>query len=45
MAYKLENNAILNVRGIYSRYVIWNITRKDVMNMLNNTESNDKKSL
>ena len=45
MTYKVENNAMLNVKGIYYRCVIWNITRNDAVNTLNIADSNDKGSL
>ena len=38
MAYELENIAILNVKDIDYRYVIWNMSRNDAINMLNNSK-------
>ena len=32
MAYELENIAILNVKGVDYRCVIWNMTRSDAVN-------------
>ena len=45
MAYELENIAILSVKGIDYRYVLWNITKNDAINRLNNSELDDKGSL
>ena len=45
MAYELENIAILNVKGVNYRCVIWNMTRNDVINWLKNSELDDKGSL
>ena len=45
MAYELENIAILNVKGVDYRCVIWNMTRSDAVNRLNNSKLNDKGSL
>ena len=38
MAYELENIAIRNIKGIYYISVLWNITRNDATNGLNNSE-------
>ena len=45
MAYELENIAILNVKGVDYRRVIWNMTRNDATDMLNNSKVDDKGSL
>ena len=45
MAYELRNIAILNVKGIDYRCVLWNITKKDATNMLGNSELDDKGTL
>ena len=45
MAYELENIAILNVKGILYKCVIWNMTRNDAINRLNNSKLHDKGSL
>ena len=42
MAYALENIAILNVKSVGYRCVLWNITRNDAINRLNNSELDDK---
>ena len=42
MAYDLGNIAVLNVKGAGYRCVIWNMTRNDTINMLNNSELDDK---
>ena len=34
MAYELKNIAILNVKGVDYRCVLWNMTRNDTINML-----------
>ena len=38
MAYGLKNIAILNVKGVDYRCVLWNMTRNDAINRLNNSE-------
>ena len=45
MACELENIAILNVKGILYKCVIWNMTRNDAINRLNNSKLHDKGSL
>ena len=45
MAYEIENIAILNVRGVDHRCSIWNMTRNDANNMLNNSKLNEKRWL
>ena len=42
IAYELENIAILSVNVIDYRCVIWNMTRNDAINRLNNSELDDK---
>ena len=42
MAYELENIAILIVKGVDYRNVLWNMTRNDAMNRLNNSNLDDK---
>ena len=42
MAYELENFAILNVKGDAYRYVLWNMTKNDAVNRLNNFKLGDK---
>ena len=45
MAYGLENIAILNVKGVDYRCVLWNMTRNDAINKVNNSELDDKGTL
>lgn len=42
MAYKFENLAILNIKGIDYRCVIWNMSKSDAINRLNKSELDDK---
>ena len=44
MAYKLENLAILNIKGIDYRCVIWNMSKSDAINKLNKSELDVKGS-
>ena len=37
MAYELENIAILNVKFVDYRCVLWNMTKNDAINRLNNS--------
>ena len=43
--YELENITILNVKGVYYRGVLWNMTKNDTINRLNNSKLNDKVTL
>ena len=45
MAYELKNIAILNVKGVDYRCVLWNITRNDAINMLDNSKLDNKGTL
>ena len=45
MAYELENIAIMNVKGIDYRCILWNMTRNDVINRLNNSKLDFKGTL
>ena len=45
MAYELENIAILNVKGVDYRCVLWNMTKNDAINRLNNAKLGDNDSL
>ena len=45
IAHKLKNIAILNVKGVGYRYVLWNMTRNDAINRFNNFELDDKSTL
>ena len=41
-AYELENIAILNVKGVDFRCILWGISRGGAVNRLNNSVLNDK---
>ena len=45
MAYELENIAIMNVEGVDYRCVLWNITKKNAINRLNNSKLDNKGTL
>ena len=45
VAYELENISILNVKGADYRCVLWNMTKNDAINRLNNFQLDDKGSL
>ena len=45
MAYKLKNVAIRNVNGVDYRCILWNMTRNDAINRLNNSKLDDKDTL
>ena len=40
--YELKNIAILNVKGVDFRYVLWDISRDEAVSMLNNSVLEDK---
>ena len=42
MACESENNAILNVKGINYWLFLWNMTKNDAINRLNNSKLDDK---
>ena len=42
IAYELKTIAILNVKGVDYRFVLWNITINDAISTLNNSKLNDK---
>ena len=42
MAYELENIAILNIKGVDYRCVIWHMARSDATDMLNSSKLDDK---
>ena len=42
MAYELENIAILNVKGVDFRCILWSISRDEAVNRLNNSVLEDK---
>ena len=41
-AYELKNIAILNVKGVDFRYILWDISRDEAVSMLNNSVLEDK---
>ena len=43
--YEIENITILNVKGVDYRGVLWNMTKNDTINRLNNSKLNDKVTL
>ena len=45
MAHELKNVAILSVKGVDYRCVLWNIIKNDAINRLNNSKLNDKGTL
>ena len=45
IAHKLKNIAILNVKDIGYRCVLWNITRNDAINRFHDFELDDKSTL
>ena len=45
MANELENTAILNVKDIDYRYILWNMTKIDAVNRLNNSKLDNKRTL
>ena len=45
MAYELENIAILNIKGDDYRCILWNMTKNDAINVLNNSKLDDKGTL
>ena len=45
MACELKNIAILNVKGVDYRCVLWGVTKNDAINMLGNSKSHDKGTL
>ena len=45
MVYEIENIAILNIKGVDFRCVIWNMARNDAIDRSNNSELGDKGSL
>ena len=42
MAYELKNIAILNAKGVDYRCILWNISKNDAVNKLNNSVLEDK---
>ena len=45
MAYELENIAILNVKGVDYRCVLWDITKNDAIDRLNSSKLDEKGTL
>ena len=45
MVYELQNIAILNMKCVGYRCVIWNMIRSDAINRLNNSKLDSKDSL
>ena len=41
-AYELENTAMLNVKGVVFRCILWGISRYEAVNRLNNSLLEDK---
>ena len=41
-AYELKNIAVLNVKGVNFRCILWGISRNEVVNRLNNSVLKDK---
>ena len=41
-AYELKNIAILNVKGVHFRWILWGVSRDDAVNRLNNSVLEDK---
>ena len=44
-AYELKNIAILNVKRIDFRYILWGISKDEAVNRLNNSVLEDKMEL
>ena len=42
MAYELKNIAILNAKGVDYRCILWDISKNDAINRLNNSVLEDK---
>ena len=45
MAYELKNIAILNVKGVDYRCVLWGVTKNEAINILDNSKLDDKGTL
>ena len=45
MAYELENIAILNVKSVNYRCILWNMTENGAINRLHNSKLDDKGTL
>ena len=44
-AYELKNIAIMNVKGVDFRCILWDISREEAVNRLNNSVLEDKGAL
>ena len=44
-AYELKNIAIINVKGVDFRCILWDISREEAVNRLNNSVLEDKGAL
>ena len=42
MTYELKNIAILNVKGVDYRCVLWNVSKNDAINRLSNSKLDDR---
>ena len=45
IAYELKNVAMLNVKGVYYRCTLWNMTKKDAIKRLNLSKLDDQSTL
>ena len=45
IVYELKNISIMNVKGVDYGCVLWNMTRKDAINMLGDSKLDDKGTL
>ena len=41
-AYELKNNAILDVKGVHFRCILWGTSRNEAVNRLNNSTLDNK---
>ena len=41
-SYELKNNAILNVKGVYFRSILWGISKNEAVNVLNHSVLEDQ---
>ena len=44
-AYELKNIAIMNVKGVDYRCILWAVSKNDAINILNNSVLEDKGAL
>ena len=45
MTYELKTITILNVKGVDYRCVLWNMSKNDAVNRLNNSQLDDRSKL